>query len=382
MKSLIKRNVNRILNLAKRLQYFRIGNAWCNHVLSLRKEKPKVSPEILRAYKKKWRPLSKFVSVKYPLCFADRFENPKDLVNVCPEDICHAYIEPVLNPLTTDGFYDDKNNFAKLLPKEYFPDEWIHCIDGVLYDGDYAFVPKEKLKETLTQAAASTDRIFLKPAVSDSGRGIVFFDWNGKNFLDKAGKTVWDHYQEGMRNFVIQSAFVQSDFTGQFGKTSVNTLRIVTYRSPLDESISVTSMKIRIGKEGSYVDNGHGGGFAVGVSLSSGKLGKFTCDQYGNKALQFNGIDFSKEAFIVPNFKKIIEFSKNIARKISHYRLIALDVVLDKENNPKLLEFNVNDFSCWAFPWFGQAPFGDKTDEIIDYCAKHKGEIQRLWSIR
>lgn len=378
MKSLIKRNVNRILNLAKRLQYFRIGNAWCNHVLSLRKEKPKVSPEILRAYKKKWRPLSKFVSVKYPMCFADRFENPKDLVNVCPEDICHAYIEPVLNPLTTDGFYDDKNNFAKLLPKEYFPDEWIHCIDGVLYDGDYAFVPKEKLKETLAQAGASTDRIFLKPAVSDSGRGIVFFDWNGKDFLDKAGKTVWDHYQEGMRNFVIQSAFVQSDFTGQFGKTSVNTLRIITYRSVLDEQVTVPSMIMRIGKNGTFVDNAHAGGMFVGISPQKGTLGKYVSDQFGNTVRIFNGIDFSKETFVIPNFERILEFAKDVGRRIPHHRLLALDCVLDAENSPKLLEFNVNGFSCW----FGQAPFGDKTDEIIDYCAKHKGEIQRLGSIR
>lgn len=37
----------------------------------------------------------------------------------------------------------------------------------------------------------------------------------------------------------------------------------------------------------------------------NGKLSDFACDEYGVKRSVYNGIDFSKEEFIIPNWDKI-----------------------------------------------------------------------------
>ena len=42
-------------------------------------------------------------------------------INIVPEDICHDFIETILNPMRFRGYYADKNVFDKLFPTGYLP---------------------------------------------------------------------------------------------------------------------------------------------------------------------------------------------------------------------------------------------------------------------
>lgn len=99
-----------------------------------------------------------------------------DDINIVPEDICHDYIETILNPMRFRGYYADKNVFDKLFPKGYFPKTLLRKICGSYYDNDYQplLMTEEKLLRCLNESP--TDRIIIKPTVDGmSGRGVEAF---------------------------------------------------------------------------------------------------------------------------------------------------------------------------------------------------------------
>lgn len=136
-------------------------------------------------------------------------------------------------------------------------------------------------------------------------------------------------------------------------------------------------MILRIGKNGALVDNAHAGGSFVGIE-SDGHFQKYVCNQYGNKQSTFNNIDFANNDYVLPNYDEIIRFAKNIGKQIHHARLIALDLILDENNSPKLIEFNVSAFSLWLFQYTTGTAFGRWTDEIMEYVIKNKRQATHV----
>jgi hypothetical protein len=79
----------------------------------------------------------------------------------------------------------------------------------------------------------------------------------------------------------------------------------------------------------------------------------------------------------IPNWDKVLLFAKNIGDRILHHRLIALDIALDKNGEPVLIEYNLGMFSYWLFMYTNQEVFGEYTDEVIDYCKKQYPKLKR-----
>ena len=152
------------------------------------------------------------------------------------------------------------------------------------------------------------------------------------------------------------------------------------YRSVKNDECVVPSAIMRIGHEGSYVDNAHAGGGYVSIDVATGRLGKEVFDQYGQRFPSLNQIDFSKESHQLPSelWKKVLEFSKSIGSFVPHHRLLALDLAIDKEGNPKLIEFNIEYYSIWLFQFSLCPAFGDYTDEIIDYCRRERHRLEYM----
>lgn len=139
-------------------------------------------------------------------------------------------------------------------------------------------------------------------------------------------------------------------------------------------------MIIRIGQEGSLLDNAHAGGCFVGIDVNSGKLKNKVFNQFGVHFDTFNNIDFKNNTYVIPNFENVKKFAKMVGECISHHNLIALDVMLDEDNQPKLIEYNIDAFGLWLFQFTGNTAFGEFTDEIIEYCIKNinKAEISYM----
>ena len=99
-----------------------------------------------------------------------------DDINIVPEDICHDYIETILNPMRFRGYYADKNVFDKLFPQDYFPKTLLRKMCGFYYDKAYQPLSMTEEKLLCCLNDSPTDRIIIKPSVDGmSGRGVEAF---------------------------------------------------------------------------------------------------------------------------------------------------------------------------------------------------------------
>ena len=51
------------------------------------------------------------------------------------------------------------------------------------------------------------------------------------------------------------------------------------------------------------------------IGIVNGQLSNCLHNQWGESFDSFNGIDFSKDTFIIPNYEEIENFAKQVAKK-------------------------------------------------------------------
>lgn len=310
----------------------------------------------------KWRKYDKKVS---PLSYRifSRYIGPD--INILPMEICVNVIEPVLTPGYLAPFYNDKNSFGLLYDKDDMPATYVRNIRGAYYDEEY-----NAIKGDLVDYIGS-DEVIVKPATESSGRGVALFTKQNGVFSDKKGniltKALLD--KEYRADFVIQERFVQSDFMAQFNPSSVNTIRISTYKDPQSGEVHYLRGIVRIGGIGSIVDNAHSGGRFIGID-DNGVFDGYVCDQVGNISSIHGPVDFSKQTFTIPNYEQVKSFALKISKRFVHHNLFALDIVLDQNNRPKMLEVNIQGFSAWLFQFTSGSAFREYTDSVMNYCSK------------
>jgi hypothetical protein len=330
-----------------------------------------INKDAEKQYINKWKAISRFVSPYDFRVFSQYIgENP----NIVPENVLHDVIEPIFLPKAYKQFYNDKNMYDKLLPKSFLAESLFRCIDGICCDGDYN-VFHDIDDQQLLRSCSKYDKIIIKPT-HDTGNGsrILLYEKENGFFHPMGHEQAFSinsliEYFNG--NFVIQECLIQSPFTAQFNPTSVNTFRVFTYKSVKTNEVHVLGIVFRMGKENSFVDNNHAGGRYIGVLHDGSFANQCVFDQYGNTYSSFNNIDFSHAKFVVPNFQTVIDFSRVVAENIFHNRTLDLDVMIDSNGNPKLIEYNVDCCSPWLYQFTTGTVYGEFTDEIIEYVKNH-----------
>lgn len=329
-------------------------------------------------YLSKWRVLQRNITpLQYRFFFNYAGVNP----NIVPEEVSHNIIEPILNPIRYRFYYEDKNIYDKLFPKEYTAQTILRRMGGFYYDEYYNKI-NDLMDEDLNFNSIKRDKIIIKPTVdSASGVGVLLFQRDGDVFKQSSGDKILSvRFLESFYgcDFIIQECLRQSDFMSMFNATSVNTIRMLVYRSVIDDSIHIINAVIRMGGKGAFVDNAHAGGVFIGLS-SEGKLGKYICSCDGDRANSHNGIDFINSDFHVPNYHRAKEFAIEVASCVTHHRCLAMDIMIDQKGDPRLIEFNISGLSTWLYQFAGTPAFGKYTDEIIEYCYKNKKKAEKVF---
>lgn len=320
-------------------------------------------------YLAKWKRLAKRVEPYSYRLFSHYCGQTPDIV---PEDIGHSIIEAHLNPKRFRPFYQDKNLYDTYVPDGVMPTTIARRMgNGILMGKDY-----KPLLGPLSEALASFDRVVLKPTLdSDSGRGVMLFVRKGDEWqaIGHDGITLNEQFLLGYGpDFILQEALTQHPDIAKYNPTSVNTLRVATYRSVVDEEVHVLASIMRIGKSGAVIDNAHAGGMYIGIDISTGKLMHRLFDQFGQSISVWNGYDFSTTDNTIPHWDRVLNKVKEIASRVHHMRLLAFDISVDAAGNPRMVEFNVSWYSYWLFMFTNQKPLGSFSDEIIDYCKGSK----------
>lgn len=290
--------------------------------------------------------------------------------NIMPEDIGHLVIEKYLNKDCYLGYYEDKNMFDKILPQNFTPRTLIRRINGFFFDESYAPIHHTDSDVITILNTSTTNKIIIKPSVGTcSGVGIELLCRDSNCWRIGNSETIFSlAWLDSCYNsdFIIQEVVCQSDYMSQFNNTSVNTIRMSVYRSVIDNKPHVTSAVLRVGKKGFFVDNAHAGGLFCGIKLN-GELCHKVLNIYGQEQEIFNDVNY-RDNYVIPNYERIKEFAKKVAEYIPHHRLLALDIAIDNNDNPILLEYNVGGYGMWVFQLTLMSALGDYTEEIINYC--------------
>lgn len=281
-----------------------------------------------------------------------------------PEELFLMKIMPSLVKGYFIKSYDDKNMYNRLFPDIVQPETILKKSHGLYYLND-----SNAIKETVAfEKCNNISNAIIKPAIgTNSGINIEILNIiNGNTNID--GLKINELFYKYGDDFLIQRVIHQHSELEKLNPSSVNTMRIMTYRR-FDETIILGSV-IRIGKLNSNVDNFHHGGIICGIN-DSGQLNKVGYTNVGGlKKVYITPTDIVLENFQIPYYDKVLETAKKAHLLLPQIPLIGWDFTLNNNNEVVLIEFNApydpNLQIC-----FGPA-FGKYTDEILGKVKSHK----------
>jgi hypothetical protein len=269
-----------------------------------------------------------------------------------------------LNIYTLKRAYTDKNMLDVMLPNATHPHMFLKNINGYYY-----FEGKPVTKDEAVRLCANLGRVLVKPSLDSRGSGVKIVNLqNGSDII--SGEKLANMFDKYDRDFLIEEVICQHDDMAALNPTSLNTIRVLSYRNGMDVHIIYTV--IRIGRKGKTIDNESAGGISARIN-PDGKLAKFAYGAPGDDNIEFTDSGVKLDGYEIPSFQKMIEFVKEQHLYMPWFDLIGWDIAINKEGNPVVIEFNITpDLSQSA----NGPAFGEYTETII----KDAMGRQNTWS--
>lgn len=337
---------------------------------------PPLSPEFVKQYNRKWEFFGQRNISRYPEVYSKI--NAIKSVNYIPEVVYYKVVQPTLNNKAYSLAYADKNFYEQFLDgySNLFPVTVLRSIEGRLFDKNYVFL---KDFETAFGTIAQDKAYILKSSAETSG-GTGVFELKIRNDgimlgshlmgIEEIKKFTVEKFRG---SYVLQQKIVQHPWYAGFNESSVNTVRIVTYRSVKDESIAVLHTVLRFGQKGSLVDNQAAGGLTCGID-NEGRPGRFAVNKIGHR-FDDNQTLKTKSTQIAPGWETMKQIALDIAAKYHYHRVLGFDFCLDVNGNVRLLEINCKNLEINFIQMNNGPLFDEYTGEVIDFCKQHKKSV-------
>ena len=257
--------------------------------------------------------------------------------------------------------YADKNILDVILPNVPHPEILMKNMNGYYYVGNKAVTREEAIAH-----CSNLGNVIIKPSLAKKGIGVrVINIENGITNFDKM--TVSQLFDKYEKNFCIQKIVQQHEKMAALNPTSVNTIRILTYRSGMD--ILVLYTVIRIGRYGEVIDNESAGGISAIIN-KDGTLGKYAYGNPGDDKLEKTDSGIILEGYGVPSYKEAVELVKRQHYYLPFFDIVGWDIAVGIDGTPIMIEWNVS-------PGLSQSAngpaFGEYTERVIsEILSKHK----------
>lgn len=248
-----------------------------------------------------------------------------------PYNFYHVEILPRANVHRLMYAFGDKN-----MCDFFFPGE--NVVHTVLknMNGDYYYEGEPVSKEDAVRLCSNLQNMIIKPSRQSGGHHIQAFASNN-GVMDLDGKTVESLFKEYKKDFLVQDRVRQHEAMAALNPTSLNTIRILSYRS--GSEVLLCNSIVRIGRSGSVTDNQSAGGIAVGIS-ENGLLYECAYSLVGQVRQTDTGIVLKD--YSIPNYYKVVELVKRLHLKLPFFKLVGWDVAIQENGEPVLIEFNTD----------------------------------------
>ena len=258
-----------------------------------------------------------------------------------------ANVHPYLNA------YSDKNICDLLFPGENVAHTVVKNMNGFFYLEGRPVERKEA-----ESYCWNIDDVLIKPASSHSGygvQGLVVKD--GVTNIDNL--TIGELFDKYGKNYLIQKRVHQHAAMSALNPTSVNTMRILSYRSGMD--VLIIYSVVRIGRMGEVIDNQTAGGMSTTID-ENGCLGKYAFGGYASDDIEKTDTGIVLEGYKLPSYDKAIEMVKRLHLYVPYFKIVGWDIAIEEDGSPILIEWNTK-------PGLSQSAFasgmGKNTERII-----------------
>lgn len=127
-------------------------------------------------------------------------------------------------------------------------------------------------------SSITDDRIFVKRFTGGAASGIsIFKKIENGIYSDSDGEKVCASLIRRKfqgQDYIFEKQIVQEPVLSKFNPDTVNTIRVLTYKS------RIISATVRFGGKGEFVDNVSANGVAVSLDIETGKLGEYGMKMY------------------------------------------------------------------------------------------------------
>ena len=274
-----------------------------------------------------------------------------------PNNFYHCDLVPRANVHGFQSAFGDKNMTDFLFPGENV----VHSILKNM-NGYYYYKGRPVSEEEVINLCQNMDKVIIKPSRESKGKGVQLITVkNGISYVD--GKSIGDLFKEYKKDFLIQECVKQHQRMAALNPTSVNTMRILSYRSGME--VLIIYSVVRIGRSGSVVDNQCKGGISTTID-QNGKLGKSAFGGYSKDNIVMTDSGITLDGYQLPSYDKAIEMVKRLHLKLPFFNIVGWDVAVQEDGEPVLIEFNTN-------PGLSQSAFGSGMGEYTERI------IRELW---
>ncbi len=313
----------------------------------IRKLSPKQKREIQNYY-------MKLIGKKVPLYSHQYFYSRTGVFNkeYVPTNIYHCELVPKANHHPYNRAYGDKNMCDVLFPDENTGHTYLKNINGYFY-----FEGNPVSEEDAISSCQNLGRVIIKPSLKSKGKGIEIIVINDGKV--STGQTLADLFKQYDKNYLIQDCIRQHPDMAILNPSSVNTIRILSYRSEME--VLIIYSVIRIGRKDSVIDNQSAGGISTTID-KKGRLGKYAFGGYNEDQIEVTDSGVTLEGYQIPCYDKVIDMVKRLHLRLPFFNLLGWDVAIGEDGEPVLVEFNVD-------PGLSQSAFrsgmGEYTERII-----------------
>lgn len=285
-----------------------------------------------KPYRHKYNPYFLKYGFKYSIMEGEYYKQMTGIESdlYIPQTFFYYYLWPFLNKA---GYQQDKNMFRKLLDIKnckmdlIMPYQVCYNQGGGFYDSDGEVCSKEDAVKLVVNYPKD---IIVKPTTNTTwGKGVILLSCE-----NRTAETVRHFFDEYKEDFSFEERITQHSDLASFNPTSLNTIRMVTYRR-LNGEIKFLYALQRFGGRGAVVDNASAGGNFV--ALSGDGVVDRTIKKY--KSLEFEKLP-DKAVERIPYFQKIKETVLYLHTKLPNQNYIGWDMSVTQEGTPVLIEYN------------------------------------------
>lgn len=295
----------------------------------------------------------KLIDYRYYSVYKTVVKEDENLLDYMPDSFYQTFIDDYYSNPQESRSCDDKNLYDLFFYDINRPKTIFRKTKGQYLDENYELI---SMQDAIEKAKSRKEVILKISKFSFGGHGVLF--WDAKSSSE-------DQLMEFLNSsdrIVCQEILRQHEVLNRVNPTSVNTLRIVSFM--FNGKVNILSSVLRMGRNGSRVDNASSGGIVCGIK-PNGQLKNVAYDTAANVYHKHpQGAEF--ESIVIPNYVDCINLVTTLAKRFSSVsRLISWDLAIGEDGKPLLIESNLT-FGELDFHQLCNGPiFGDLTQEVL-----------------